>query len=238
MNKIIPLQKINPKLYKKADKLAKKQGSVFLPNPIFTKRPKYILIAMEPSMRNSLSKMKEYINNGGVNFMGKREDIILHYCAYRFLCKNKFKYYITDLSKAPIKGKAASKNRFERYDKWFKILQDEIKFFKCKKLIAIGKTSVLKYLKQKKSNCPYIYHYSWKARNSIKNYCNKNNIGLTNVTIENIKNFQLTLYQKTNIEIKIIEKRIKRNFNKRLSKPQKLLISYYKHEFEKIKRAS
>jgi hypothetical protein len=113
--------------------------SVYIPNPILTKKPSFALIGMEPSTsRKGVESVRRDAEAGYKGFLRSEEDFILHYCAYTFLCKGRFQYMITDLSKGAMAKNDADKNREGRYRTWSTLLKQELAHFGNPIAIAIG----------------------------------------------------------------------------------------------------
>ena len=110
-------------------------GTFYLPNPVFTRRPKYFIVWQEPAFRENDLK---WIKDGYLNSLFNFTDFIVHYCAFRFLCGNNYDYYMTDLSKGALKPKDAQKKREKRYEDWRKVLEKEYEYFVEPVLIAMG----------------------------------------------------------------------------------------------------
>src|SRR5947209_697167 len=86
--------------------------SVYLPNPIFTKTPKYCLVAMEPSLGGmTVEAFRARVEQGFKNFLYYECDFILHYCAHNYLCRETYNYLITDISKGAMRVAVAGAQR-------------------------------------------------------------------------------------------------------------------------------
>lgn len=93
--------------------------SIYLPNPRLTPDdPNYCLVAMEPSLAGmTASAFRDWVNRGYLNFVYYETDLILHYCAYNYLCDKHFKYHVTDISKGAMNTRLAVQHRNRRYAK-------------------------------------------------------------------------------------------------------------------------
>ena len=150
-------------------KLAEADGDVFLPNPQPDSPVHYVLICMEPSLgrwARSEDEARSKVEAGFRNFLSSIEVLILHFCARRYLCAPAERYHITDLSKGAMLVNRAGSSRYERYDRWYPLLEDEINLVATPNagIVAVGKV-VSDYLKQKpfKRSFTRIIHYSGQA---------------------------------------------------------------------------
>jgi len=131
---------------------------VYMSNPEICCNPKYLLLGMEPSNPREGAETVSFF------------PIFIHYCAYKYLCGEKFDYYITDLAKR----RAADKEKQEeRYSKWLPLFEEEWCLLGKPKIIVMSR-EVYKKIKygfkdekgksHKFSNaeyiCDYVYHYS------------------------------------------------------------------------------
>lgn len=146
--------------------LATADGNVFLPNPEPDGTVHYILICMEPSLGRwacSEDEAKWKVEAGFRNFLYSVEDFILHFCARRYLCASGERYHITDLSKGAMLVGHADVSRYERYNRWYPLLEDEISLVATPTtcVVAIGKV-VSEYLVRKQFVKPFtgVIHYS------------------------------------------------------------------------------
>lgn len=100
------------------------------------------------------------------NFLFAIEDQILHFCIRQYLCGAGERYHITDLAKGAMLVSDAKRNRTERYNRWYPLLQEEIDLCTTSsgRVIAVGKV-VFNYLKPRISERPLteIIHYSGQA---------------------------------------------------------------------------
>ena len=149
----------------------------------------YVLIAMEPStgvparkrvrpskgVQEQSVPVDEGITQIDRNFSWSTEDFILHYCLREYLCQSGETYHLTDLAKGGMKTKFAHKERTQRYERWFPLLQKELALLNKPgetRIIAIGKV-VGDFLKDKnsdKSLCDRVarvLHYSRQAARHV-----------------------------------------------------------------------
>jgi hypothetical protein len=151
--------------------LAEYEGNVFLPNTEPEGPVQYVLICMEPSLgrwARSADEAKTKVAAGFRNFLFSMEVAILHFCVRNYLCKPKERYHITDLSKGAMLVKQAGRARMERYDRWYKLLLEEINLVACSNvgIVTVGKV-VSKYLERPdfpwSRSSTSIIHYSGQA---------------------------------------------------------------------------
>jgi len=140
-------------------------NSVYLPNPEICPNPDYLLLGMEPGEYREEAEVVTFSH------------ISIHYCAYKYLCNNEFKYYITDLAKGAMSSKKAESTQTKRYSKWRPLFEKEWRLLGTlgtPKIIAMGPTvynkikSKFKGIKDKNGNpiCDYVYHYTENYQNN------------------------------------------------------------------------
>jgi len=96
--------------------------TTFFPSVVTCKKPKFCLIAMEPSLQGEKSEQIEKdVRNGRRVFFPHT----VAYCAWRYLCGKKYDFYITDLDKGVKSVKAASGTKKERWTNWLPLLEKE-----------------------------------------------------------------------------------------------------------------
>ena len=124
--------------------------SSYVPNFLPPGPVDYVLIAMEPSTGvpgkeiNGLPKIPQ-------NFSWSVEDFILHYCVREYLCQDGETYHLTDLAKGGMTTKLATKQRQDRYNRWYPLLEKELRLLTKQggtRLIAIGNV-VATFLREK-----------------------------------------------------------------------------------------
>jgi hypothetical protein len=219
-------------LRKKLENEKKGLKCEFLRNPEICLKPKYLLLGMEPSIPQKGAKEVCFF------------PLFLHYCAWKYLCDEKFNYYITDLAKGAMKTKYARLSEKERYSKWLPLFEDELKLLKPKKIIVIGNVlykmiqksqSISKKLKEAK----HLVHYADRYKKSI------------NEGYKALK--ENRLYDKKNLkkELKIFVEKLKEHLNPNrcnitndyykklindsLGKTERKVFAIYKHNFEQWK---
>lgn len=175
--------------------------SVYLPNPLFTEKPKFVLVAMEPSVKMKNFDPKVILANvekGHKNFLASQEDFILHYCAYKFLCEEKFSYQITDIAKGAMRTEDARDTRRDRWSRWSPLLEKEIDLFKCNAIIAIGKSQTYPFLRRviRSSSPRWIYHYSSRNRQIFEKYFNTYITDYSQDCYSSLRDFALKLLKK------------------------------------------
>ena len=142
--------------------------SVFLPNIRPEGPVDFVLVAQEPSGgKGDTVKALEGIKRGERNFSGSVEDFILHFCVQEYLCQGGKTHYLTDLAKGAMPTKLADPNRIERYERWYPLLQKELRVVANPgmRIIPIGE-KVDDFLRQKILDWPLeerILHYSKSA---------------------------------------------------------------------------
>ena len=123
----------------------------------------FIFIAMEPST-GVPGEHNEEASEEPLNFSWSVEDFILHYCIRNYLCSKSETYHLTDLAKGGMTTKLAAKQRTERYDRWYPLLEEELRLLNKPgktRLIAIGKV-VADFLTNKNlsADLPHVLHYT------------------------------------------------------------------------------
>jgi hypothetical protein len=130
-------------IVKKMAEQAEKDKDVFLPNPEPEGPVNYVLICMEPSLgrwARSREEAAAKVKKGFRNFLPSDETSILHFSIRRYLCGPSERYHITDLSKGAMHVGRASEKRIDRWNRWYPLLQDEIKLVGPNaRIIAVGR---------------------------------------------------------------------------------------------------
>jgi hypothetical protein len=149
--------------------LAESDGDVFLPNPEPEGPARYVLICMEPSLgqwARSGEEGKAKVEAGFRNFLSSLEDFILHFAVLHYLCKPGERYHITDMSKGAMVVNRAAVNRFERYNRWYPLLLEELQLVAAPdaSIVAVG-GAVAEHLALRGFQQPFtrIIHYSGQA---------------------------------------------------------------------------
>lgn len=142
---------------------------IYLPNIKPANPVDFVFVGMEPSIGRwapDLQKAREMIDRGFKNFAWSIEDFILHFCIREYLCNASETYYITDVSKGAMKTRAAGRQRKDRYEDWYPLLQEELRVTTKPeaRIISIGKR-VGSFLSKKgtRGHVETILHYSQQA---------------------------------------------------------------------------
>jgi hypothetical protein len=229
---------------------------VYLPTFIVPKRQAdYIFIAMEPSLTTKWAgkspRRKDgeaAVKEGYRNFVpGRRGFGILHYCATKYLCTGGQTYYITDMSKGAMPVVKANSNREERWDKWFPLLEKELKLVAKKDatVFAIGRR-VERFLIQKRDQgkfdyrLKYLLHPANTAAGARKKYIAERQPEFDgfkqDVTEKDLVDFAARILSKEKTEWALqSKKRLKTNKMKELKDSPKMLIFCYKIKFEECR---
>ncbi len=173
--------------------LPKNSNRQFKPNPVISDKPDFCLIALEPSLPEMGDKTTK-VNYIDLLFMQSYNNLILQYCAYTYLCQNKFNYQITDICKTPLTQK---EHTFRKaiYPKWNELLRKELKYLNSPSIIAIG-SKTKTYLEKMNIN-DFVFdipHYSKNNTNSkifneISNQIGENYKEKAIMIIEEIREF-------------------------------------------------
>jgi len=130
-------------------------------SPEICPKPSYLLVAMEPKIENYSLPTEEICYF----------PLFLRYCIYKYLCNEKFDFYITDLAKGSMllqfkeeindntKESRTRKIQNFRYQWWLDLFKEEWQLLGKPKIIAIG-TVVYNKLQRAKIDCEYVEHYS------------------------------------------------------------------------------
>ena len=209
------------------------EESVYLPNPVFTDKPKYCLVAMEPSIRGQTPKeFQNQVDQGFKNFLCYPADFILHYCAKKFLCHE---YYITDISKGAMKASNAEIGKQKRYENWRSILQQELDFFGNPKLIAIG-GAVEKFLKKEGFPVEFsVWHFSQMVSPKYNRYYAEH--PEKHHFVENhthLKRFATEILETQKYPPDMQNKILNRLFNSELKEWHRGMFLYYRDKFSVI----
>jgi hypothetical protein len=161
-------------LEKRMQAQAEADGDVFPPNPAPERPVDYVLICMEPSLGHwarTRDEARSKVKAGFRNFLSSLEVQILHFCARRYLCSTDQRYYITDLSKGAMLVEHAGDARFERYSRWYAILEKELALVSRPGagVVAVGDV-VSEHLKRRGFGQPFtpVIHYSGQAARARK----------------------------------------------------------------------
>ncbi|MEI6089395.1 MAG: hypothetical protein WCR42_02995 [bacterium] len=169
----------------------------FYPNPVISLAPKYCLVALEPALKSSVGKeegKKRFVDQ---LFMQSMNNLIIQYCAYKYLCSESFDYQITDVCKVPLTTPERTTIRKKIYSKWENLFSDEIKILNNPKLIAIGYTTE-----------KYLINFTNYSNDAIPHYSSNNN-SLFNELLEKHGSNANDLKQSNNKEYIDLYKEIK-----------------------------
>lgn len=232
----------------KMNPLYKLKDSFYIPNPYLCENPKYCIIALEPNL-GALTFLKQ------IEFLSSFRNFLLHYCAYHYLCADKYDYHFTDISKSAMESKDANGEgiRNEVYKNWFPLLKDELvvlssgKLANQPKIISIGVT-VRSYLE--KSDIDFeiahnIMHYGNNNDGRFKKLFEeqfKSQFIDFDVLFDNVSEFATSLMHYLDFTPDEIADRFKADYkifdkSRYTSRQKEQLIYrylYYKTEFEKI----
>ena len=104
--------------------------SVFLPNVVPLAPVDFVLVGSEPSRGTwgrTDEEAREKIAKGFRNFGGCKRCEPLHYCVDQWLCQGSGSYYLTDLAKGAVSGSIPRRESWEKYERWYPLLLDELK---------------------------------------------------------------------------------------------------------------
>jgi hypothetical protein len=224
--------------------LAEAEGDVFLPSSEPRGLADFVLIGMEPSFgpwARSHADARSKVEAGFRNFLSSFEDFILHFCARRYLCAPAQRYHITDLSKGAMLVDRAGLARYSRYDRWFKLLEEEIDLVSRQNthFIAVG-SAVAAYLARAGFTRPFtqIIHYSRQAANARKEAATRDRKGFTSfvgsVSLSDITETAGAVLREADVPDGLREQTLARLRKGRLSESRLHLIFSYKAAFESI----
>jgi hypothetical protein len=150
-------------------RLAKAEGTIYLPNSTPSSPVDVVLIGMEPSLgwwARTPDEANRKVEEGFRNFMYSIEDFILHFCVRQYLCGPDDAYHVTDVSKGAMRVDAAKADRDVRYQRWYDLLIEEVDLVSkpTVTIVAIGQ-AVRKQLETSGFARPFstILHYSAQA---------------------------------------------------------------------------
>lgn len=208
--------------------------SIYLPNTVFTEKPKYCLITAEPSLSGMPpAAFQGLIDRGFTNFLFSRGDFVLQYCAYKFLCGENFDFIVTDLSKGAMTVNNAGVRRDTRYNAWLAILQQELMFYGNPRKIAVGRV-VETFLDNNRLEAElYTRHYSGNNNADFKNFYDQHpeDQHLANDLDERLRDFIEELFSKINYPDDLRHETLNRIFRNPLPISSKGMSLEYRHEF-------
>ena len=144
--------------------------SRYVHNFVPRERVDYILIAMEPSCGVPGDDDIESTQIAR-NFSWSVEDFLFHYSIREYLCQDGETYHLTDLAKGGMTVKDASKHRRWRYERWYPLLEKELRLLsklEGVRIIAVG-NQVARFLNRKPvgEGMKKVRHYSRVALSGI-----------------------------------------------------------------------
>jgi hypothetical protein len=215
--------------------------SVFLRNLEICPKPKYLFLCMEPSLPQKGAKEIYF------------SPLFLHYCAWKYLCGEKFNYYISNLAKGCMENQHASKSARVRWPEWIELFKMELKLLKPEKIILIGsefhkRIQAFPQIPEKLSSANYIAHYG-RAHITRRN---REYIGFKNMEdgdfkmdsppkeadfAKELRDFAKKLKEHINPErCKITDSYYEELINYSLSEIERKLFVLYKYDFEHLKK--
>jgi hypothetical protein len=227
--------------------VAEEDGNVFLPNPEPEGPVDYVFICMEPSLgrwARSAEVAKAKVDAGFRNFLFSTETSILHFCIRRYLCKPTQRYHITDFSKGAMLVKGADRERIQRYDKWYPLLQEEIDLVAASNaaIFAVGKV-VSKNLERLRFRRPFtpIIHYSALAAGARKTEIVRSRredafeAFRGSVSIQDVAATAESVLREAHVPTKMYDEALSGLLKSQLSTSRQQLIFCYKLAFESIR---
>jgi hypothetical protein len=227
--------------------LAEGDGDVFLPNPEPEGPVDYVFICMEPSLGHwarSPEEAKSKVDAGFRNFLFSTETSILHFCIRHYLCKPTQRYHITDFSKGAMHVKGAGRERTQRYDRWYPLLQEEINLVATSDaaIFAVGKV-VSQNLERLRFQRPFtpIIHYSPLAAGArsaeIVRLRQEDAFEAFrgSVSIKDVAATAEAVFRESPMPIEMYDKELSRLSKSHLSTSSQQLIFSYKLAFESIR---
>lgn len=224
--------------------LAEADGHIFLPNPEPEGPVDFVFICMEPSLgrwASSPEDAKSKVDAGFRNFLFSTETSILHFCIRHYLCKPTQRYHITDFSKGAMHVKVAGRERMQRYDRWYPLLQEEINLVATSDaaIFTVGR-NVSKNLKRLGFQRPVkpIIHYSPLAagarRAEIARLRQEDAFEAFrgSVSIKDVAAAAEAVFRKAHVPTEMYDKELSRLSKSHLSASSQRLIFSYKLAFE------
>ena len=105
----------------------------------------YVLIGMEPATNKELTEPTSNYSMPGpphYNQAVATENFLLNHCVKEYLCQGDETYHLTDLSKGAMAIKDAGRRRWDRWEMWYPLLEEELRLvWKPGKtrIIAVGR---------------------------------------------------------------------------------------------------
>jgi len=208
--------------------------TTYFPSAEICSKPKFCLIAMVPSLakKDKIKQIEEKVKKGHKIFFPP----IVSYCAWRYLCDEKYEFYITDLDKGVKNAKDAQNAKSEWHKNWLPLLKKELELLGNPTTISIGKDLHCWMCKNGLKADYEILHYSRRNVHLYKEHKSLNSLP----TIKELKEYAKNTFKKFGdpkfYTEKQIEEELKRDFgNKRkLSKSEKTLLAFYRDKFTRI----
>lgn len=218
--------------------LAESDDDVFVPNPEPSGPVHYVFVAMEPSLSGqSAEEVRADIGAGGRNFVNQIDVNILHFSIKKYLCSPGQRYHITDISKGGMLVKAAKRERSQRWDRWYPLLEEELHLVAKPdaRFFAIGRLAEA-YLKDRGWPVTYLLHYSGEAgvaRNRcIQGYEKSFERFKSSVSLEDVLASATQLLTES-VPPSYRDETLKRLARERLTESRKKLMFCYKLAFER-----
>ncbi len=233
-------------LEKRMEAQAESDGDIYLPNLTPDVPVDYVFICMEPSIGRwgkTPAIAKSRIANGFRNFIYSLDDFILHYCATRYLCDANERYHVTDVSKGAMPVEHAAVGRVERYIRWHRLLEDELKLILRPEagVIAVGK-SVADHLQRQNFERRFvpILHYSgqaaaWRKAGIVGRELQFEEFRDT-VSLRDVLSNADAVMVAADIPAKIRDETLSRLSRSPLSDSRRQLMFIYKTDFERIRK--
>lgn len=223
---------------------AESDGDVFLPNAPPAGPVDYVLIASEPSLKRwaqSPQEAEDKISRGFRNFLFYIEVFIVHFCVREYLCSPGQTYHITDLSKGAMTVSTANRDRWERFDRWYPLLLDELRLVAKPdaKVLAIG-GAVESYLLERRFEglTGRLMHYSGQAVRHHMRYAQAREaefkVLAEALTLDRIVETAKTVMAEAGSPAEFVEEALSRLSKPELTPSQKCLIFVYWDTMRKV----
>lgn len=225
---------------------AETDGDMFLPNVPPVGPVDFVFIALEPSLKRwakSPNDARAQVAQGFKNFLFGFEDFIVHYCIRRFLCLPGQTYYLTDFSKGAMPVDSASRDRRERYDRWYPLLLEEVDLVSKRDAGVFAVGGAAAYYLQKKGFrhlSGRLLHYSGQAAAHRKKYIQGREpefeaFGAT-LGLDQIVDTAKSALAEAGFSVELAEKTLARIRNSAFTDSRKELVFAYKVTFDDWRR--
>ena len=227
-------------LENRMERLVENDGHIFVPNPEPSGPVHYVFVCMEPSLGgHSAEELRSRVEAGSRNFLNSIEDFLLHFSARRYLCEPEERYHITDVSKGGMLVSKAGASRQERYDRWHRLLEEEINLITVAnpEVFAVGKV-VADHLRRKDfpESFTRILHYSpqaARARNiGIKDHKERFEAFKNTVSLNDVIAIAEDILSESSVPVRFRDETLSRLERRKLTPSRKKLIFNYKLAFE------